>query len=45
MKVLNDIHKLIFDLIELKKKYRNLYFEQLKINKKLREKIKYLKNN
>ena len=45
MKVLNDIHKLIFDLIELKKKYRNLYFEQLEINKKLREKIKYLKNN
>ena len=43
MKVLNEINKLIIDLIKLKKIYKNLYFEQLEINKKLIEKLEKIK--
>lgn len=44
MKLIKNVHKLILELIELKKKYRELYFEQLIINNELREKIKQLES-
>jgi hypothetical protein len=45
MRLKNNIYTLILDLIQLKKKYRELYFEQLRINNELKEKIKELEYN
>ena len=44
MRLIKNFNKLILELIELKKKYRELYFEQLRINNELREKIKKLES-
>ena len=44
-KLISKIHLLIIELIELKKKYRQLYFNQLIINQQLKEKIENLEMN
>lgn len=43
MRLIKNVHKLILELIELKKKYRELYFEQLRINDELRKKNKKIR--
>jgi hypothetical protein len=44
-KIFYKIHLLIIELMELKKKYRQLYFNQLIINIKLKERIENLEMN
>lgn len=44
-RVFDKVYLLIIELMELKKKYRQLYFNQLIINQQLKEKIENLEMN
>ena len=44
-RIFDKVHLLIIELMELKKKYRQLYFNQLIINQQLKEKIENLEMN